>query len=415
MKQLNFILAIVIAAIAFGACSNELGGEFSPQMAKTRPQSEAIEIAKNAYNNFYEKANRGNTSIDIDNIIPISERTSRGKSGDTLLYVINFADDGGFALVSAQEISKELIGISDEGHYDPSVESGNAGFELFVRKAAAYVENASIAPTLPGDTVIGRPITPGFVDGSIIESCAPKVNVQWGPGAPCGNLFPDSTANSFVTSIAMIFSHTRPFNSFRPTYPGSYGTVPQKWNLICGHIGGDVGCTENPDSLAFTHDMIEILCREIAQDANAYPDFNYSDNDPARYLTFLEHQLMPISSEEIKRTLDNHAEIRYCHDPDGVLASGRLPDLSFYYWIIDGYKVRLRLLPNVSNEIYFHHNWAANGNCNGYFLKDVYDSTEGFQYDNSNNTFHPNVDEVSLYFVDHVGPMTNATNTSSAQ
>lgn len=55
-------------------------------------------------------------------------------------------------------------------------------------------------------------------------------------------------------------------------------------------------------------------------------------------------------------------------------------------WIMDGFKHygtrRYTLNGTEATETYFHYNWGWNGDSNGYFLSDVFDTDNAMMFDN---------------------------------
>ncbi|MDO4995172.1 MAG: Spi family protease inhibitor [Bacteroidales bacterium] len=87
---------------------------------------------------------------------------------DTLLYVINFEDNQGYAIVSAVDGQEHLLAITEQGHYTPQQKSVHEGVDLFIERAVKYVENQRIVSLR--DTII-------YVFPMSIN---PRVPVSWG-------------------------------------------------------------------------------------------------------------------------------------------------------------------------------------------------------------------------------------------
>lgn len=63
---------------------------------------------------------------------------------DTLLYVFNFNDEQGFAVVSANRQTEGLIAAVEMGSYDPAIPTGNPGFDTYMQMAKVYVANTEV-------------------------------------------------------------------------------------------------------------------------------------------------------------------------------------------------------------------------------------------------------------------------------
>ncbi|MBO4965697.1 MAG: C10 family peptidase, partial [Muribaculaceae bacterium] len=65
--------------------------------------------------------------------VKTSRATRSGIGADTLLYLINYADNNGFALVSADKRLPAIYAISDEGHFEFADTLQNNGLAFFMK------------------------------------------------------------------------------------------------------------------------------------------------------------------------------------------------------------------------------------------------------------------------------------------
>lgn len=172
----HFLLALALPAVAICAglqsCSEDDGPGLPADKETDSAQSrrnplmrspeEAIDIAQRAWEDFYgdgeapaSRSSRG--VIDYGRPVEVVRGAgSRGGSSDTLLYVVNFADDGGFAVIAAPRGADELLAVTSQGHYYPESQPDQEkvpGFELWMENAREYASVFSI----PGDTVRIKP------------------------------------------------------------------------------------------------------------------------------------------------------------------------------------------------------------------------------------------------------------------
>lgn len=202
-QVLQFLLALALPLVAIGAglqsCSDDGPGiphaEDAEEVAQVRnplmrSPEEAIDIAQRAWEDFYgdesSAASRSGRRCVIDYGRPvevIKGAKSRGGSGqDTLLYVVNFADDAGFAVIAAPRHVDELLAVTSQGHYYPESQPDQEkvpGFEMWMENARAYA-----AITYPCDST-DYPIHPG-IDTTIVV----------GPINPPGGDMPPVTRDS---------------------------------------------------------------------------------------------------------------------------------------------------------------------------------------------------------------------------
>ena len=151
-KNLLFLLLAFITS-----CTNDVNYDFtnvfsvatSKVDSNKRSYSEALEIAQNAIsilddNNQLTRSS-SNRRVDL-NEKPIticadnrfSTRSSENIGNDTLMYVFNYTDNNGFAVVSADKGTEGLIAVIESGHYDPS-DTTDTGFRSYMIAAKYYI------------------------------------------------------------------------------------------------------------------------------------------------------------------------------------------------------------------------------------------------------------------------------------
>lgn len=134
----QFLLALLLPAVAVAtglqSCNDEGPGipieENEPAKSSGNPlmrsPEEAIDIAQRAYEEFYGDAtpsSRGRSVIDCSRPVEVVRcARSRGGSSDTLLYIVNFVDDQGFAVIAAPRAADELLAVTEAGVMDVEFE-----------------------------------------------------------------------------------------------------------------------------------------------------------------------------------------------------------------------------------------------------------------------------------------------------
>lgn len=103
----------------------------------TRSYNEAFEIAQKSIA-MVETSNVTRSSvqrrIDPDNSFVFSSKGMTrlaNEASDTLLYVFNFENEEGFALVSASRNTEGLLAITESGSYRPDVPSEIEGLNMY--------------------------------------------------------------------------------------------------------------------------------------------------------------------------------------------------------------------------------------------------------------------------------------------
>lgn len=343
--------------------------------------------------------------VDTSLISPMVRANSRAVGGgDTLFYVVNFADSAGFALIDADTLSvMPLIAVTEAGNYTPG-EITNTGFDL-------YAELLSLKPN-PGDTIINGDPLPDLIVRTEIEdyytdweSKGPFVAVKWGQGEhPYNSVYPYNLycvnndgdvcpAGCVAIALAQIFSYHRYPVTFKKTFDGGEYTYLMQWPTAVSHIGAPLGggCT----STCWDHQYMQTLIREIGEQVfmDYQPDESGAyDHDIHRALTHFYYDytgLRAYSYQLAKADLDLNQPL---------YMSGRRNG-GGHAWVVDGYKQRTHVYRvtyhyyDGSSEIvtnkntfygYLHINWGWDGMNNGYFAKDVFDATNASEYDSPN-------------------------------
>lgn len=134
-------------------------------------------------------------------------RTSSDNAQDTLMYIINFDDGQGFAVISANRNTEGLLAITESGHYDPSQKTGVDGFDYFMELAKEYVQNRG--DSIGGQIHPGLPISQLITERDTLTSIVrtPKLTVNWGQSGIFGAECPNGISGCVNTAAGMIMSY----------------------------------------------------------------------------------------------------------------------------------------------------------------------------------------------------------------
>ena len=154
------LISVLSFALFITACSNQdsYDKEYFQTISNSsgsdiRSYEEALAIAQ-ASIPMLENSSTATRSVGTRRKIDLNDRKvfkldaetkTRANSNinDTLIYVFNFEDNAGFALVSASKNTNGLLAIIEQGYCDPDTPSEIEGFEMFKMMAKDYVINAS--------------------------------------------------------------------------------------------------------------------------------------------------------------------------------------------------------------------------------------------------------------------------------
>lgn len=123
--------------------------------SKLRSEQEAIDIAlKNHHalidgNNSTVESRSATSLLRTHNPVEIISSTkSRAQQGDTLIYVVNFGEDNGFALVPANKNAEEILCLTEYGSFEEVSETVSP-FRLWLEDAIVYAGESPNGDSLP--------------------------------------------------------------------------------------------------------------------------------------------------------------------------------------------------------------------------------------------------------------------------
>ena len=147
MKRLCFI--ILCGLILYSCSKDETVTNYlesnKGNTSNYRTLAEALQIAQDAasmVNDSVETRAASRTRIvDTKNVRVITSPGTRSFSAnnDTLLYVLNYEDEKGFAVVSANKATEGLLAVTEDGSYEESSDAyHDTGISNFMELAKSY-------------------------------------------------------------------------------------------------------------------------------------------------------------------------------------------------------------------------------------------------------------------------------------
>ena len=181
-KHLISTSLLLLVLCGFYSCGHE-DGLFTPdseELHKTEcnknpyliSESEALKIADDSFSDFYQETRSQRICQSVNKIESRLQTRSQESNG---WYVINYEQDGGFAVVAADKRIPPILAISDKGHLEMSDTVQNRPLALFFRMAEMSLMNVESENEDSTDTSLGftTPGTPG--GGTIIgDSLKPE-------------------------------------------------------------------------------------------------------------------------------------------------------------------------------------------------------------------------------------------------
>lgn len=426
MRKFFFMLMTAWAALSlFVAC--EKNEEVCPPAGKSAETSivlpegltpkigyrEAFEIARRGIDLLESSSSTraaGGRALDPANVkYVVTPATRSGSSPDTLMYVFNFADSAGFALVATARESEQLLAVTEKGTYTPGEQTGNPGFDLYMKCAENYLSTLSVGP---GGGGIGGPVTEisKLVTYDTPVTVGPFVSVKWAQNDPynmfCYNKKGDQCpAGCVATAIAQIMSYFSFPTSISLTYSGADISLQSlNWTVINRHVKTGVcglDCTE--------HKAIGRLFREIGKQVN----MDYTPDESGAYLEDIPACLSHFGYASSSISSYLFGRVYQSLDNEGLvcMAGTRTDEYGKKHghaWVIDGYKtithvVEVWVAPSSAGpwrlddrkttySDYVHCNWGWGGDCNGYYGSNAFNTANPSSLDpgSSNSGYNRN-------------------------
>ena len=421
MKTKLFIITClsVVTACSDYDSSQEVYYTNSTSTSDIRSLDEALKIAQSSISLLESDAVTRSLSgrkINLKDCKIVKAGLTRNAKNvnDTILYIFNFENNEGFAVVSALRNTEGLIAVTEKGNYSSDTPTGISGFDMYMDFAKEYIVNSKTTKTRAlGDEQ--------YKDSTIITYeiiVSPMVNVAWGQTYPEGEFCPNGIAGCTNTAIAQIMSHFEYPDSIQLTYPNAdknWETL--NWtNMKYHETGHSLSNCVTPG----THSSIGRLLRQLGMMNNStyYTDGSGTRTSTMTYAKSTMTNLGYITGAWTSYVLGAESQLDSAHV---VLVRGQRDNNIGHVWVLDGYGKRVTIrqqykwnnagfwqpngLPIISRWGLFHYNWGWYGICNGYFLIPGLDTSEAFLYDNREGTdvnyvvrnYNENVYRLSVY------------------
>lgn len=416
MNKLTAKVLFIISLIAITiSCSDAIDvnnnetNTTNSSVTKKRTLEEAIQIAQSSVKLFDDDIQtRGADTekekrVDLNNIQVIcnslSTRSATGSNNDTLLYIINFENNEGFAVVSANEDADGLLMMIEEGSYSDEISEEIPGFKMLLNNAARYVGATGNNVLTRGGASLHANNPAYTYDTMFVSSVFPRLGKQkWGQVVPEGTLCPNGIAGCAPVALVEALSYFEQPKKMALTYSGAdTDSIDINWRDIKKHLLSG----ENGESIALNtiyecsasdnaHQVLAKICRQAGEELMASYD-EATETSEAGTGAFV--QLIPQTMRRYGYTSSNQdfrANVisNYIDDNCIIIMSGQDANSSSHAWVVDGYKIyrvfRYDTYMNVFThyDLKYHHiNWGWNGKRNGYFKESVFSTTSAYDYD----------------------------------
>lgn len=382
-KSITSILVahVVFTLISCVSCSDEVAWPDTPTVKTERgddnpykvPLSEALRDAENLMHSLDGVRTRNARVVSQVEYVLSQDIQTRSPEGiDTLLYVVSYGEDEGFAILGADKRMPSVYAIANEGNICLADTSDNPGLAMFMDNVRTSI---GVFPGyFPGDSIGWKPIEPvdpGFGDRQVtylkqIRPMLSKYASRWGQYAPFNRScwFGSGSAYCAVGCVPLACAQIMSFYKWPLSYKSNilswqdwndwYDASPTAIESYCPYglqvFLRDIGVTLEADYGSINTGVL------LDQLKSHFHDFGY---EPIGNQSPLKHSTASVALEKT---------------PILVLGEATSESDVNHTWVIDGYlsyKEVWDAIANPNHTIFrhmYHCLWGYMGKNNGYFL-----------------------------------------------
>lgn len=385
-----YLLELAMACISLLGCSEAIESfeEISPMSEKSEivrcgiSKDEAMVIANKVLGhkvtmNGMQKSISA-TSPTFDFVMNSSLTRSSNNLPDTLAYVINYPNDGGFVIVATTPRVYPVLGFSDKGKFSFENESAKSNF---IDNIAAYVGNADKSTTYE--------VSDNDFDGCYVIN--PMVQISLGQGSPWNKYVvqdhPGCLAGCVAVASALVMSHAKT----TLTYHGSEFQLKSIITALSGEQSTEENDTDvssdwftingnSTDIPQYTYEQAVDSMAKFLYWIGKDVDMNYGTSaswaysEDAYKLCYLLGFNIPTgytSDFDIKE-VTSYLKNNYIIYLRGTDINGK----GGHAWVSDGcyYCVDMADKTKIL-DTYIHCDWGWGGYCNGYYSGSVFEAS----------------------------------------
>lgn len=304
----------------------------------------------------------------VESVEYYSRPGTRALGGDTLLYLVNYADDAGFALLSADSRLRPIYAISDEGSMSFSDTTYNKGLALFARGVEAEITSLPNLPYIPVDSLILKPDFPVNPKVDTLRSVKDRVRPMlttyqrnWNQVAPFNKYCYTSTGEEAqVGCTAVAAAQIMAYHK----WPEQYGIYTFDWDEI---NAGNIDMLARFLRLLGNSENLNISYGVRA--SSAYHGYYYRTFDNMRYTYHTTFQ--NFNESDVCAFMKGTHSGGYTAGP--ILVRGAYPNNDGHAWVLDGYlQYNLTILTGptpvfTTDDVLYHCVWGWGDKNNGYY------------------------------------------------
>ena len=410
---LSGLTACEVSPLADGSSAVTVEGVATAPVSHTIPAAKALEHLAGALVALDGPTRSPGESRTVQRVTAVtradlraSATRSGGCSADSLVYLVEFEDGKGSAILAADDRLEPVIVIYDtykmkkEDLREPPVDpdAWRTLENLYCEEDDDYYLGASELPELPVEnTLLEHQLIYDYINKEVEDtggavytvesgwnlsrSVSPMLTTQWHQGAPFKLRFPITAswtiwapAGCVTIAVAQIMNYHQ--------FPRNYCD----WSLVNQYNPNDPLEDNGQDVL----DEVALLSKKVAGGCRVECNFFGSGetfSTPAKAKRFLRdvgytgtEKHLGYDADVIKKTLDNDCPVFI-----GALASSN----HGHAWVIDGYLNYENIIKtyngpttllktNTVNKLFVHCNWGwQDTDKNGYYASKVFDTRKG--------------------------------------
>lgn len=372
---------IVLFIITLCACSQEYNDIPQKEISIEKKYEHIIQIANESF--FTLHLSRTN-DIQVKSVYPWltkdifdeNDHASRGTVlPDTLFYIVNYTNDGGYAIVSDNSMYEGIVAMVENGNLNPSTKPDNPGFNIFLEQYKNNLLSGQLnsyhnikdvehyldvqAPTLREDSQ--------WINSTKYPN---KIHTKWGQGHPYNQYcFTSSGEKALAGCLPVAFAQALTYYD----YPLEINGYKIHWEHLHFSYPSNYNHAESSSR----------LIHELGVAVNAIYGVSGTTAHPEVMMDRLLEWGFSLRKDDVFH------EIKMIHNvheygPALICAYCDYDEINNYYyngheWIIDGAIAQTR---NGKVRFLYHCNWGWNGSEDGYFL------STAFNPYNDGNTDH---------------------------
>ena len=337
---------------------------------------------------FADRATRADYSLSVEDYLFYRSKsdTRSDVASDACFHVFNFADNGGFAIVAADDRATDIYAYAMEGHIDFDEAMEHTGFSVFMDGAVELYNQEVGGNSIGPDSLLKRPpfeeigqIPDDYridtMDVVTVSQVPELMLTRWSQNSPYNKycFAPDGSqapAGCGPIAIAQIMAYY-----CSPSLALNF--IRLDWDEILSKAYVDKN-----DIYA---DNVGLFIREIGRVA----DTDYGIGGASTFTSKIKPTFEYFGYEcDDKQNLDDQLLMSSLNNEHPAFIGGWPDEGTGHFWVIDGYIYQTQRLEyyylyrNLSepfkceyiNNIYYHCNWGWGGFENGYFLSGAFNA-----------------------------------------